>query len=241
MKVIAINSSPNMGKGSTAMILTPFLEGMKEAGAQIELFYTKNLDIKPCLGQFNCWLKTPGKCFQQDDMQMLLPKLGSSDIWVFATPVHCDGISGSMLNLWERMISVAKPFVELRNGHCRHPLHEGFKQGKVVLVSTCGHFELDNFDPMLLHIKAFTKNSNREFAGALLRPHGAGLRIMMKMGVQMDDIFKAAKEAGRQLIVDGKISPKTINAISRELISLEMYLKGVNKAYQQIFDSLREK
>jgi len=35
MKVIAINSSPNMGKGSTAMILTPFLEGLKEAGAQI--------------------------------------------------------------------------------------------------------------------------------------------------------------------------------------------------------------
>lgn len=81
MKVVAINSSPNMGKGSTAMILTPFLEGMKEAGAQIELFYTKKLDIKPCQGEFNCWLKTPGKCFQQDDMQMLLPKLGSSDIW----------------------------------------------------------------------------------------------------------------------------------------------------------------
>lgn len=32
MKVLAINSSPKMDKGNTAMILTPFLEGMREAG-----------------------------------------------------------------------------------------------------------------------------------------------------------------------------------------------------------------
>ena len=32
MKIIAINSSPVGDKGHTAMILNPFLEGMKEAG-----------------------------------------------------------------------------------------------------------------------------------------------------------------------------------------------------------------
>ncbi|WP_207637584.1 flavodoxin family protein [Desulfotruncus alcoholivorax] len=42
MKVIAINSSPNMGEGNTALILNPFLKGMREAGAEVELFYTKN-------------------------------------------------------------------------------------------------------------------------------------------------------------------------------------------------------
>jgi hypothetical protein len=34
VKVIAINSSPNMGKGNTALVLDPFLEGMREAGAE---------------------------------------------------------------------------------------------------------------------------------------------------------------------------------------------------------------
>jgi len=33
MKVVAINSSPMMGKGNTALILTPFLAGMEEAAA----------------------------------------------------------------------------------------------------------------------------------------------------------------------------------------------------------------
>ena len=76
MKVLALNSSPMMGKGNTALILTPFLDGMREAGAEVELFYTKKLKINPCQGEFNCWLKTPGVCWQNDGMQMLIPKLG---------------------------------------------------------------------------------------------------------------------------------------------------------------------
>jgi len=38
---------------ATALILNPFLEGMREAGAGVELFYTRKLDIKPCTGEFN--------------------------------------------------------------------------------------------------------------------------------------------------------------------------------------------
>ncbi len=38
MKVNAINGSPKMGKGTTALLLNPFLEGMREAGAEVELF-----------------------------------------------------------------------------------------------------------------------------------------------------------------------------------------------------------
>lgn len=30
MKILAINSSPKMGDGNTALILKPFLEGVKE-------------------------------------------------------------------------------------------------------------------------------------------------------------------------------------------------------------------
>ncbi len=49
MKVIAINGSPKVDDGNTARILNPFLEGMEEAGAEVELFHTRKLKIKPCL------------------------------------------------------------------------------------------------------------------------------------------------------------------------------------------------
>jgi hypothetical protein len=49
-KVVAINGSPDMEKGNTAKILTPFLEGMEEAGASVELFYAKRaLSHEKCL------------------------------------------------------------------------------------------------------------------------------------------------------------------------------------------------
>ena len=39
-----------MDKGITALVLGPFLEGMGEAGAEVELFYTQKLGINPCQG-----------------------------------------------------------------------------------------------------------------------------------------------------------------------------------------------
>ena len=73
MKVVAINGSPKMDKGSTALILEPLLEGMREMGAEVELFCTKKLKINPCQGGFRCSTETQGECFQKDDMQMLHP------------------------------------------------------------------------------------------------------------------------------------------------------------------------
>jgi len=240
MKVLAINSSPNMDKGNTALILGPFLEGMKDAGTEVEIFYTRKLKINPCQGEFSCWVKTPGECFQKDDMQMLYPKLREADIWVFATPVYVDGISGPMKNLLDRVLPLVQPFFELRDGHCRHPLREGTKSGKIVLVSNCGFWEMDNFDPLLVHIKAACKNGSREFAGALLRPHGPALRAMMEMGMPVDDILEAAKKAGRQLVEDGGMSPETLNVVSRELMPLEAYAQTANQRFQKALDALEK-
>ena len=102
-KVLAFNSSPRKGKGNTALILDPFLEGMRESGAEVELFYNDKLKVKPCTGCFNCWLKTPGVCSHKDDMQWLLPKMRDADVIVYATPVYSYGMTGQMKNLIDRI------------------------------------------------------------------------------------------------------------------------------------------
>ncbi len=240
MKVVAINSSPKMEESNTSLILDPFLEGTREAGAEVELFYTKALKVNPCRGDFICWFKTPGKCIHKDDMQMLLPKLAGADVWVFATPVYFDGITGSMKNVIERMLPLVEPFYELRDGHCRHPRRTGTKSGRIVLVSNCGFWEMDNFDPLLVHMKKICKNADREFAGALLRPHGTGMRWMLQEGIPIDDIFAAAKKAGRQLAADGRMSPEILQAVSRNLMSLEQQMQGANQFFQQMVDAAKK-
>jgi len=240
MKVVAINGSPRMDQGNTAKILGPFLEGMREAGAEVELFYTRQLKINPCLGQFTCFFKTPGNCSQKDDMQTLRPKLRNADVWVLASPVYLDGVTGPMKNLMDRTLPLLQPFLEMRDGHTRHPLWEGVKRGKVVLVSVCGLCEMDNFDPMVAHIKAFCKNLDREFAGALLRPNGAYLKEMAEMGLPLDDIFEAAREAGRQLVRDGEMLPETLGVISRDIMTAEEFVEGANPTIQQMLDAAGE-
>jgi multimeric flavodoxin WrbA len=144
-----------------------------------------------------------------------------------------------MKNLMDRLIPLMQPFFELRDGHCRHPVREGHKYGKVVLASNCGFWERDNFDPLLVHMRAFCKNAAKEFAGALLRPHGEALRPMMEMGLPLNDIFEAVQEAGRQLVRDGEMSTETLNIISHELLPLEMYIQNANRGFQQTLDALK--
>lgn len=232
MKVLAFNGSPKMDKGTTALILSPFLEGLQQRGAEVELFYTKNLDIKPCQGEFNCWVKQPGRCFQEDDMQMLHPKLRQADVWVFATPVYVWGMSGPLKNLLDRVLPVMQPFITLRDGHCSHPVRPDAKRPKIVLVSCAGFWEIDNFDPLLFQLKTMCRILGFEFAGALLRPHAAALAGMLEMGAPVDDVLHAARRAGHELVENGHIGEGTQLALSRVLLPLETYVEFANREFQ---------
>ena len=120
-------------------------------------------------------------------------------------------------------------------------MREETKVGKLVLISNCGFWEMDNFNPLLVHMKAVSKNVGSEFAGALLRPHGPALRGMTEMGMSVNDIFEAANEAGRQLVEDGRMSPETLKVVSRELLPLEMYVQIGNQRFQEALDALEKK
>ena len=234
LKVLVFNSSPRKEKGNTALILNPFIEGMREAGAEVDLYYNYDLKIKPCRGCFNCWLKTPGVCSQKDDMQWLIPKMRDADVLDYATPLYSYGMNGQMKNLIDRMIVLAEPFMEVAEGRSRHIVGDGEKLRKIVLVSNCGLWGIDNFDPLVVHVKKLCQDPPMEYAGALLRPHGEALRAMLDMGAPVGDITDAAREAGRQLIAEGKVSQSTLDVISRDLLPVEVYVKMANEQFRRV-------
>jgi putative NADPH-quinone reductase len=234
LKVLVFNSSPRKEKGNTALILNPFIEGMREAGADVDLYYNYDLKIKPCRGCFNCWLKTPGICSQMDDMQWLIPKMRDADVLVYATPLYSYGMNGQMKNLIDRMIVLAEPFMEVVKGRSRHIAGDGEKLRKIVLVSNCGLWGIDNFDPLVVHVKKLCQDPPMEYAGALLRPHGEALRAMLDMGAPVGDIIDTAREAGKQLIVKGKMSQPTLDVISRDLLPVEVYVKMANEQFRRV-------
>ena len=104
-------------------------------------------------------------------------------------------------------------------------MEEGVKGGKVVLVSNCGLWEMKNFNPLVLQVKGLCQHIDREFAGALLRPHGGTLREVLRRGESVNDVLAAAREAGGQLVRDGKMSAETLSIVGRELVSRQEYVQ----------------
>jgi multimeric flavodoxin WrbA len=232
MKVLAINASPHMDKGNTAMILDPFLEGLREAGADVDLFYTRKLKIDPCLGDLSCWLKLPGECAVKDDMQMLYPKFHEADVIVFATPVYYLSVPGPLKNLIDRQMPLHVPGARV------------VKKQKIVLVATCGAWEISMFDLLLKWMEALYGRGKElkgldeaagvegasEFAGALLRPHADTMKPMLETQEgrkQLEEVFRAAMDAGRQFAKEGRISDEVLQGISRALMSKDEFYQAV--------------
>jgi multimeric flavodoxin WrbA len=227
MKVIAINSSPMGDKGHTAMILTPFLEGMKDAGAEVVLYLTKDLKINPCCGQFTCAINNTD-CIQKDDMREIHPKLLEAEIWVFATPLYISGMNGPMKSFIDRMlIPWGDVYVTLKDGRSHHPMRKKHENGKVILVSSCAYWELDNFNLLTKHIKEFCFHAEREFLGSILRPHSPMMKYLQDAQEKLREIKNAAYDSGKQIIENGKFNEELLQKISQPLVPIENYVRNI--------------
>ena len=234
MKILAFNSSPRKMKSNTNRILLPFLEGAKEAGADVELVYLYDKKINPCLGCYACWFKTPGECCQKDDMAELLPKMMRADVIVYATPLYVFGMTAQMKLLLDRIIPSVEPYIELTDkGHCTHPAREGKRNSDMVVVSNCGFHELHNFDEMMAHFRVIARHGRGRILGALLRPGGESLEMAEKpMSEEVKAVYAAAREAGGELVRNGRVSEKTEKAVAAELFSKEEFVEHANAYFK---------
>jgi len=221
-KVVAINGSPRMEKGNTFMVLTPFLQGMKEAGADVELFYASRLDVEPCTGEFHCWYEKPGECYIKDDMELLYPKLREAEILVLATPVYIP-LPGEMQNVINRLCPLIEPMLETREGRTRARFHKDVKIKKIVLVSTSGWWEMGNFDTVERIARELAEDASVEFAGAVLRPHAYLMRESGVLTQEGEAVQEAARKAGYELAKEGRMTEETLDMVSRPLISQEEF------------------
>ena len=221
MKVIAINGSPRMEKGYTALILTPFIQGMMDAGAEVELFYPRRLKVKPCTcGEMYCWYRKAGECCIKDDMQLLYPQLREADILILATPVYIP-LPGEMQNFINRLCPLIDPILENREGRTRAKFRKQVKIRKIVLVSTGGWWEKANFETVVRITEELAKVASVEFAGAVLRPHAFLMKKKGKLTKDGEAVLNRVKRAGYELIKEGRMNKDTLEAISRPLISEE--------------------
>jgi multimeric flavodoxin WrbA len=223
-KALAINGSPRTDKGDTALVLTPFIQGMMDAGTDVELVYASRLKINPCsCGEMYCWNETPGECCFEDDMQSLYPRLKAADILVLATPVYIP-LPGDMQNVINRLCPLIEGIIETREGRTRARFHKDVGIRKIVLVATGGWWERENFGTVVRIVQELAEDASAEFAGAVLRPHAFLMKRKGELTEEGGDVLSAVQQAGYELAQLGRMSEATLEAVSRPLMSREEFL-----------------
>ena len=216
MRILALNSSPRSGgQSKTELMLNHLVEGMQEAGAEVEVVNLREKKIKNCIGCFTCWTKTPGKCLQKDDMtNEIFPKLLASDLVVYATPLYYHTMNGAMSTFRERTLPAVQPFFEQGDdGKTFHPLRN--KVPAAVWLSVCGLPEESEFDVLSDYLNR-TRHKDVTIAAEIYRPAAESMTNPF-LKDKIDDILDATKLAGRELVESMKISPETMERIGQPL------------------------
>lgn len=219
MKVLAVNSSPrNSTHSTTKLLLTHLVEGMRDAGAEVDIVLLSEKNIRPCLGCFSCWTKTPGQCLQMDDMTRdLLPALVGSDLVVYATPLYYHTMNAGMSIFRERMLPLSQPFSKKHKGRDLFLMRQ--KMAPVVWVSACGFPELSEFEAFSTFLKT-TCHPETPIMAEIYRTSSEALKHPA-LKEKRKDILAATIQAGKELIQLGEILPETQNRIQQPLMDKE--------------------
>ena len=75
-----------------------------------------------CVGCFDCWLKTPGRCRIKDEFQGLGERLSKVDEFIIISKSTFGSYSSVIKNVLDRSISYVLPYFSVRNKEMHHGL-----------------------------------------------------------------------------------------------------------------------
>ena len=155
MKVLVINGSPK-AKSDTMCLTNSFLKGLnKDNEFEITIMDVIKMNIKPCLGCFQCWKNEEGKCIQEDDQKLIMDAYEASDIIIWSFPLYSYAMPSHLKAVVDRLIPFNKMTMKEVNGRICHVPRVDLSNKKVIFICGCGfpNFE-GNFDGLDIMIKS---------------------------------------------------------------------------------------
>jgi len=228
MNILVINGSAKGEKSNTFRLTGAFLEGIiaGEEGQgrhapEIEVLETGRMNIKPCLGCFSCWNKTPGECCIHDDMKTVIEKMLWADVTVWSFPLYYFGIPGPLKNLIDRQLPMALPFMNAETESGGHPSRYDMSGKRTVLISTCGFYTAKgNYDGVTAMFDRFCGKGGYT---ALFCGQGELFRVK-ELSDRTDEYLSYVRQAGEEY------APGSIRETTRKKLDEALYPRDVFEA-----------
>lgn len=222
MNVLLINGSPKGRRSNTYRLSAAFLEGLgRSAEVTVKEICAAKLDIKPCLGCFACWNKTPGKCCIRDDMAAVLEDMLWADVVLWSFPLYYFSVPGPLKNLIDRQLPMNLPFMAKDSASGGHPSRYDMTGKRHVVISTCGFYTAQgNYDGV---DALFTHMCGKGNYTAIYCGQGELFRVK-ELSQRTEEYLSWVADAGAEFAQGG------ISAATRQKLSSLLYPREVFEA-----------
>ena len=165
MDVCILMGSPRQN-GNTAAILEPFMDELEKSGVSTDLFWLKNMEIKPCTACRACQKNWEGfGCVQKDGVYEVFEKIMECRMIVLASPIYSWYCTPQMKTVLDRLVyGMNKIYGE--------KLGPKLWQGKkLALITTCGYPPEKGADLWKEGMKRYCKHSGLTYTKMLVERH----------------------------------------------------------------------
>ena len=228
-ETLVIQGSSSQGTGLTKHLLRPLLAGLNKEKVPVEVVRLKELDLKPCLGCFDCWTRTPGVCAIADDMAPLLKRLSEADLVVLATPLWFGSVSTLTKTFLDRCLPLQEPWLVAHpEGGTFRPPRAGTIFGRRLALLTPGSMPNEAaFSALEGLAQSLAAISQAPLVGRLVRPGADILLLGRRLGPAYEAFNEALFRSGLELARLGRVLPETEKAVSAPLFSNEVAFRLV--------------
>jgi multimeric flavodoxin WrbA len=236
--IVVFDGGPrNEHYSKTTFMVSHFLKGAKNAGANVEYFKLKNHNIHNCTGCYTCWTKTPGTCIFKDDMTVLREKFRTADLIVFASPLYFFNVTGIMKTFMDRLLPLMKPYmITDENGVIKHPDRYPEKGEQGFVVFSAGGFPdvENNFDALKTMFRMFDLHSeNARLAGEFFLT-AAEVIVQPVYSKRTEEVKQICEKAGRQIVKEGKIDKELMQRLAFPWASLKRFSEQADAFWRSL-------
>ncbi len=118
--ILILNGNPDKTNDAFDNYLNNLQTLLENDNFQVKNYLLREMNLKYCLGCWNCWLKTPGQCTIMDSSKFICREYINADFVLFASPLIMGFTSALLKKMTDKFVQLLHPYIRLVEDEVHH-------------------------------------------------------------------------------------------------------------------------